>query len=131
MRDRKRVAQVRCIGDDIRVDPFALELIVDQFPEVESRQRLIRRLADLYRNQRLGGQKGNWTVEAMRHRDALVAVDLRRRDWKFQDIARFVHGDEFVDEEWTNPNVTLKNRTIRSYKRGVRMINGGYRTLLA
>jgi hypothetical protein len=67
----------------------------------------------------------------MRHRDALVAVDLRRRHWKFQDIARFIHGDEFVDEEWTNPNVTLKNRTIRSYKRGVRMINGGYRTLLA
>ena len=130
MRDRKRVAQVRCIGDDIRIDPFALEIIVDQFPDVESRQGLIRRLADLYRGRRLGGQKGNWTVEAMRHRDALVAVDLRRRHWKFQDIARFIHGDDFVDEEWTNPNVTLKNRTIRSYKRGVRMINGGYRTLL-
>ena len=67
----------------------------------------------------------------MRDRDALIDVDLRRRHWKFQDIARFIHGDELVDGEWTNPNVTLKNRTIRSYKRGARMINGDYRTLLA
>ncbi|MEQ9145580.1 MAG: DUF2285 domain-containing protein [Parvibaculaceae bacterium] len=130
LRDRKRVAQVRCIGEDIRVDPFELELIVDQFPDVESRTRLIRRLADLYRGRPLGGQRGEWTVEATRHRDALVALDLRREGRTFQEIARFIHGDKFVDEEWTNPNATLKNRTIRSYKRGVRFIGGDYRKLL-
>lgn len=129
-RDRRRVVQVRCLGEDIRVDPFALELVIDEFPEVESRQRLIRRFADIYRNRLIGGPNSGWTVEAMRHRDALVAVDLRRREWKFQDIARFIHGDAFVDEEWTNPNATLKNRTIRSFRRGVRMINGDYRKLL-
>lgn len=130
LRDRRRVAQVRCLGEDIRVDPFELELVVDEFPDVESRTRLIRRLADLYRGRRVGGPKGQLTVEATRHRDALVAVDLRCEGRTFQEIARFIHGDDFVDEEWTNPNATLKNRTIRSYKRGVRFIGGDYRKLL-
>ena len=124
------MAQVRCIGEDIRVEPFELELVVDQFPDVESRTRLIRRLADLYGGRRVGGPRGQWTVEATRHRDALVAVDLRREGRTFQEIARFIHGYKFVDEEWTNPNATLKNRTIRSYKRGVRFIDGDYRKLL-
>ncbi|WP_367277816.1 DUF2285 domain-containing protein [uncultured Roseobacter sp.] len=88
-------------------------------------------MADLYRTKRIGGGTGGWTVEAIRHRDALIAVDLRRRNWLYQDIARVIHGDQLVDEEWTNPNTTLKNRTIRSYKRGLRNIDGGYRKLLA
>ncbi len=127
---RRHVVQVRCLGAEIRVEPFVLEPVVDQFPEVEHPQRLIRRLADLYRNRLIGGPERGWTVEAMRHRDALIAVDLRRRDWVFQDIARLIHGDAFVDEEWTNPNATLKNRTIGAYRRGRRYINGDYRKLL-
>lgn len=130
LRDRRRVAQVRCIGEDIRVEPFELELVVDRFPDVGSRQRLIRRLADLYRGRRLGGPKGQWTVEATRHRDALAAFDLRRQGLSYQEIARFIHGDTLVDEEWSNPNATMKNRTIRNYKRGVRYIAGDYRKLL-
>lgn len=126
----RHVAQVRCVGDDIRLTPFALEPVVDQFPAVERPQKLIRRLANLYRNRLVGGPRSQWTVEAIRHRDALIAVDLRNQSWIYQDVARFIHGDKLVDEEWTNPNTTLKNRTIRSYKRGLRMIDGGYRTLL-
>lgn len=127
---RHHVVQLRCVGEHIRVTPFALELVVNDFPEVATRQKLIRRFADIYRNRLIGGPNRGWTVEALRHRDALIAVDLRRRNWLFQDIARFIHGDARVDEEWTNPNATLKNRTNRSFRRGVRMIDGGYRTLL-
>ena len=47
---RNRAAQLRCNGDDIRIDPFSLEVIVDGFPDVETSQRLIKRLADVYRN---------------------------------------------------------------------------------
>lgn len=131
LRDRRRVAQVRCIGEDIRVDPFALELVVDQFPDVESRQRLIRRVADLYRNRRIGGPKGGWTVEATRHRDALAALDQRMEGRSYREIAVFLYGGKAVREDWTNPNQTMKNRVIRSVKRGLRMMNGGYRTLLS
>ncbi|MCG8446787.1 MAG: DUF2285 domain-containing protein [Hyphomicrobiales bacterium] len=130
LRDKRHVIQVLCRGADLRIDPFSIELVVDQFPEVESRLKLLKAMADVYRRQRIGGGKGGWTVDATRHRDALIAVDLRRRQQSYQDIARFIHGDKLVDEEWTNPNVTLKNRTIRSYRRGVRFIGGDYRKLL-
>lgn len=127
---RRHVVQVRCIGEDIGLEPFALEVVVDGFPEVATRLKLIRRFAEMYRNRLIGGPKRGWTVEALRHRDALIAVDLRRGKQKFQDIARFIHGDARVDEDWTNPNATLKNRTSRSFRRGTRMITGGYRNLL-
>lgn len=131
LRDRRRVAQVRCIGEDIRVDPFALELVVDQFPDVESGQRLILRLANLYRDRRLSGPKGRWMVEAMRHRDALAALDRRIEGYSYREIAVFLYGERAVRDDWTNPNQTMKNRVIRSAKRGLRMMNGGYRTLLS
>ena len=124
------MAQLRCIGEDIRTDPFALEIVIDGFPNVENRQKLIRRLADLYRNRRLGGVRGGWTVEAMRHRDALVALDLRMTGRSYREIALFLYGETAVREDWTNPNQTMKNRVIRSVKRGFRLMNGGYRSLL-
>jgi len=129
-RDRRRVVQVRCLGEDIRVDPFALELVIDTFPELESRQRLIRRLADIYRNRRIGGLGGGWTVEAMRHRDALAALDRRMEGWSYRRIAIFLYGEKSVRDNWTAPDQTMKNRVIRSVRRGLRMMNGGYRTLL-
>ncbi len=130
LRTPTRAAQVLCAGEDIRVNPFALEVVVDAFPEVETPQRLVRRLADLYRNRRLDGPNREWTVEALRHRDALVAFDLKQIGFIYRDIACFLFGEELVREEWGNPNRTLKNRTIRNVKRGIRMVNGGYRSLL-
>ena len=130
LRDGRRVAQVRCLGEDLRVAPFAFELVVDEFPAVESRQRLIRRLADLYRRRCVGGPLGGWTVEAMRHRDALAAFDRRCERRSYREIAAFLYGDQAVRDEWIDPGQTMKNRVIRSVKRGLRMVNGGYRTLL-
>lgn len=131
LRDRRRVAQIRCIGDDIRVDPFALELVVDRFPDVDAPQRLIKRLADLYRGKRIGGPRGDWTVEAMRHHDALAALDRRIEGHSYRQIAVFLYGEKAVKDDWNNPDQTMKNRVIRSVKRGFHMMNGGYRALLA
>lgn len=128
--DGRQVAQVRCVGEDIRIDPFTLELVVDQFPDVDSRQRLIKRLADLYRNRPPGGSRGGWTVEAMRHRDALAALDLRLKGRSYREIAVFLYGEAAVRDDWSQPDQTMKNRVIRSVKRGFRMMNGGHRALL-
>lgn len=49
----------------------------------------------------------------------------------YREIAVFLYGEKAVKEDWNNPNQTMKNRVIRSVKRGQRMMNGGYRTLLA
>lgn len=130
LRDGRRVAQLRCLGEDIRTDPFALELVIDRFPDVEGRLRLIRRLADLYRGRCLGGRAGAWTVEAMRHRDALAALDRRIEGASYREIAVFLYGEAAVREDWNSPDRSMKNRVIRSVKRGVRMMEGGYRALL-
>ena len=130
LRDGRRVAQLRCVGEDIRVDDFALEILVSEFPNVENRQRLIRRLADLYRGRGFAGAIDGWTVEAMRHRDALAALDWRSEGLSYREIAVRLYGDEAVRQDWTNPDQTMKNRVVRSVKRGLRMMNGGYRTLL-
>lgn len=130
-RDDRRAVQLRCAGEDIRIDPFALELVIDRFPDVEGSHRLARRFADLYLERRLGGRKGGWTVEATRHRDALTALDLRNEGRSYREIAVFLYGENAVAEDWTSPDQTMKNRVIRSVKRGQRMMNGGYRSLLA
>ena len=128
--DRRRVAQVRCIGEDIRVGPFSLEPVVEGFPSIESPQRLIRTLADLYRNRSFNNLHSGWTVEGMRHRDALAALDKRREGYSYREIAIFLYGEDAIQTDWRNPNQTMKNRVIRSVKRGHRMMDGGYRKLL-
>ena len=108
---------IRCLGADIRIDPFALELVIDAFPEVESRQRLIRRFADIYRNRLIGGPGGGWTVEAMRHRDALAALDRRMEGYSYRRIAIFLYGEKAVRDDWNSPDQTMKNRVIRRVRR--------------
>ncbi len=127
---RSREAQLYCVGEEIRPDPFVLEVIIDNFPEVETTQKLIRQVADIYRNKQVGISDREWTVEALRHRDALVAYDMKTLGCKYRDIAIHLWGTDYIAEDWGNPNRTLKNRTIRGGKRGVRMVNGDYRTLL-
>lgn len=130
LRDQRHVIQVLCRGADLRTDPFSIELVVDGFPEIEGRLRLLKAMADVYRQRRIGGGTGEWTVEATRHRDALAALDWRTAGCSYREIAIYLHGEEAVRRDWTNPDQTMKNRVIRSVKRGVRMRDGGYRALL-
>lgn len=131
LRDGRRVIQLLCRGADLRTDPFSIELVVDQFPEVEGRLSLVKAMANVYRQRRIGSGTGGWTVEGMRHRDAIAALDRRVEGWSYREIAIFLYGEQIVQDDWANPDQTMKNRVIRSVKRGVRLRNGGYRTLLA
>lgn len=108
-----RVVQIRCLGEDLAFDPFALELVVDAFPDVESRQKLIRRLADLYRGRHL--RDAPWTAQTQFHRET----------------AALLFGREPVAAEWASRDGPLRARTRRLIRAGRRMVAGGYRTLLA
>jgi hypothetical protein len=130
IRNERWTSQLRCVGRDIRVRPFSLELVVDEFPYVSRRHQNIRRFADLYCNQQREASKSDWTIEATRHRNALVALDQRAKKRTYRQVAILLYGDEAVQDDWTHPNQTMKNRIIRSVKRGLRMMNGGYRSLL-
>lgn len=126
-----RVAQLQCVGKEIGLSPFALEIAFDIFTDVERQLRLVRRVADIRRNRKPREQQPGWTVEAMRHRDALAALDRRLLKQSYRQIAIFLYGEKAVLHDWNNPNQTMKNRVIRSVKRGQRMMNGGYKSLLA
>ncbi|MHA1599426.1 MAG: DNA -binding domain-containing protein [Alphaproteobacteria bacterium] len=82
------------------------------------------------RNRPPGRRQADWTVEATRHRDALAALDRRREGNSYRQIAVFLYGQKAVQDDWRSPDQAMKNRVIRSVKRGVRMVNGGYRRLL-
>ena len=128
--DRWRAVQLDCTGRYIGAEPFALEIVLDRFPDIEGSLRLAKTLADLYRNRPAPLHLRDGTVEGMRHRDALATLDRRRQGWSYREIAVFLHGEAEVRQRWNDPDQTLKNRTIRSVKRGFRMMNGGYRALL-
>jgi len=131
LRDHGRVAQVRCLGEDIGNEPFVLEVVAGDFPDIEKHQRLLKRFADLFRNRPDTRRKAGWSVGAMRHRDALAALDRRMEGRSYREIAIFLHGERLVQEDWNKPDQSLKNRVIRSVKRGFGLMNGGYRKLLS
>ena len=104
--DPWRVVQVQCPGVPIAAEPFALEIVLDRFPDIEGSLRLAKTFADLYRNRPPPRNLLNGSVEGMRHRDALAALDRRREGC----------GEAEVRWGWNDPDQTLKNRTIRSVK---------------
>ena len=128
--DPWHVAQLNCAGQDIGAEPFALEIVLDRFPDIEASLRFAKTFADLYRNRPPPRHLLNGSVEGMRHRDALAAVGRRREGWSYREIAVFLHGEAEVRRRWSDSDQTLKNQPIRSVKRGIRMMTGGYRTLL-
>jgi len=128
--DQGNVAQVKCIGENISVLPFILEPIVEKFPDVERALKLIKSLADICRNRNFAASNAGWTAEKLRHRDALAAFDCRTHGYSYREIAIFIHGESATVDEWNNPSQTMKNRIIRSVKRGERMVAGHYKSLL-
>lgn len=63
-------------------------------------------------------------------RDALIALDGLAAGATRREIARVIYGDAAVSAEWSDPSERMKDRVKRSIKRGLRLVNGGYRTLL-
>ncbi len=128
--DGDQVVQVRCVGEDIRPGPMVVEIVAPRFPDVESGQRDLRQLADLYRNRRSAGRQDGWTVEATRHRDALIALDRHLAGQSYREIASALYGEKAVSTEWSDPGRVMKNRVVRNVKRGLRMMEGDYIKLL-
>lgn len=63
-------------------------------------------------------------------RDALIALDGKCAGTTRREIARVIYGEAAVSAEWSYPSARMKDRVKRSIKRGLRLMNGGYRSLL-
>lgn len=134
LKDNSHISQAVCRGIDIRTEPIAFEMVVDDFDRVQQQFQQIKQFTKLCANKSLVDNKQTsdtgWPVEATRHRDALVALDKRRAGWSYRQIALFLYGEQPVIGDWHNPNQTMKNRLIRSVRRGIRIRDGGYKKLL-
>jgi hypothetical protein len=70
----------------------------------------------------------HWSAQSKRLRDAMIALDGRRAEATFREIASVIYGSERVARDW--PGAGLKARVQRDFQRGVALCSGGYRTLL-
>jgi len=61
---------------------------------------------------------------------ALRVLDARLAGASYRDIAVALFGLGRVKEDWNAPDEHLKNRIRRAAKRGMFLVEGGYRTLL-
>ena len=63
-------------------------------------------------------------------RDALIALDGKCAGATRREIARVIYGAAAVAAEWSDPAGVMKDRVKRSIKRGEKLMDGGYRSLL-
>lgn len=92
--------------------------------------QLVDVLVSLFRPNKIWPKKPRWNVDTIRHRDALIALDLRSVGRTYREIAVAIYGQSAVATGWNDPSSAMKNRVIRSVKRGYRLMNGGYKSLL-
>lgn len=70
-------------------------------------------------------------VEALKLRDALIALDGEQAGATRREIATVIYGADRVAEEWGEPSGRLKAVIKRDVLRGRRLVAGGYRQLVA
>lgn len=70
-------------------------------------------------------------VEAIKLRDALIAIDGEQMGATRREIATVIYGADRVAEEWNDPSGRLKAVIKRDVLRGRRLVAGGYRQLVA
>jgi len=61
---------------------------------------------------------------------SLRVLDGRLAGASYRDIAVALFGRDRVNEDWNAPGDHLKNRVRRAARRGVALMQGGYRALL-
>jgi hypothetical protein len=130
LRRDTRIVQLRCIGDSIIVEPSAIGPVINEFPQIQNKAQVLRRLTELYQ----GDDKpdnGAWAPASLRLRDALMAFDGRELGMTYREIAKLIFGQERVHHDWSDIDRILKNRTIRAVKRGRRFVDGDYVKLLS
>ena len=70
----------------------------------------------------------HWSAQALRLRNALIALDGYAAGASYRDVAAVIFGEDRVAREWPDPS--LKDRIRRSLRRGQAYANGGYRRLI-
>lgn len=94
-------------------------------------RRSLDRLDDLRRTGSLRPALYPPDPRGRRHAHVLQALDGWLADLPLRDIAAAIFGRQRVDRDWRDPDGTLRDQVRRAVARGRRLMQGGYRALLA
>lgn len=78
-----------------------------------------------------GPQRRPGPVDARHIRNAIIAYDGENAGVARRQIASVIYGENAVRDEWTDPSGRLKATVKRDVLRGRRLVEGGWRDLIA
>jgi hypothetical protein len=76
-------------------------------------------------------QSAAWTVERLRLRVALVALEGMAAGASYREIAAAIYGRKQANEAWASSSAAMKDQIRRACQRGKELMAGGYRKLIA
>lgn len=126
----RRTISVVLDGAAVAVAPAHVVFLIDGFAQLERGRDAITTLNEILSYDIEHVDDGHWTATTLAVRDALIALDGHRAGATYRDIATIIFGTERTREAWQSPSNALKDRIRRALKRGLELVEGGYRELL-
>jgi hypothetical protein len=122
--------QLTVTGTYAVIAPTAMSFLVRDIDELTAVSQRLAKMQSLVSPSRfLGKTPPRWSARTRKLRDALIALDGRRAGASNREIARVIYGHAWVKRDW--PNAGLEDRLRRDLQRGLALLDGGYRDLLA
>lgn len=127
-----RVVQMHCEGHTLLNGDVELRFILEGFGSLDAKIDTIRRLAQLY-DKNSGANptlRDGWSSKTASLRDALIALDVYQTGGNHVDTAVAIYGQQAVDDQYYNSDSSLKNKMYRARRRGIELMEGGYKALM-
>jgi len=128
VRTTNRFVTLRLHGQSAFSGPVRLTLLVAGLTQVRQAAAILLSLIDL------ATLRLRWPKRSRRQflmRDALIALDGRAVGASYREIAIAIVGPGRAKDAWDSPGRSMKERMRRALAKGVRLRDGGYRTLIA
>ena len=129
VRDCQKSARLVISGPSLLTGPRALIFNIEGLDRLSPAMEMLQILSSLR-------DKSHWTPPSwgqteLRLRECLVALDGHLEDRSYRNIAQVLYGNDRVAETWTSDTRFMKDKVRRAVERGVELMNGEYRKLLA
>lgn len=129
VRDRQISARLEVHGPSLLVGPRSLTFNIEGLNRLGTAVETLQLLSSLRNKSYLS--ECDWGQTELRLRECLVALDGHLEDRSYRDIAQVLYGPDRVAETWTSSTRFMKDKVRRAVERGIELMNGEYRKLLA
>lgn len=97
---------------------------------VEQKMARFQQLMRLFSRTKSPSPKPSPVQQVKLFKEYLLAVYARQDGATYRDIAQVYFGKEHVEKEWTSASRTLKDHVRNRVRKGLELMNGGYKKLL-